>query len=180
MMQEDTDPDIMVKAYGSQAKFADWFQRNEAHWQSKLETLAFHTATTSSTRGSGGWRFSRSCAGCSGIHSSRITIMGAADAAGATYGRIAWHSSSRNLKRARFLVQQLRRGEIDGSNATIIGSQPGEFMADRNNIPRIWMDHGAWPFLTTQLYIDQTGDLAFLLQEQTYFKDPQISRRRNG
>ena len=48
---------------------------------------------------------------------------------------------------------------IDGSNATIIGHEPGEFIADRNNIPRVWMDHGAWPFLTTRLYIDQTGDL---------------------
>ncbi|MBI5959934.1 MAG: cellobiose phosphorylase [Chloroflexi bacterium] len=65
---------------------------------------------------------------------------------------------------------------IDGSNATIIGSGPGEFLADRNNIPRVWMDHGAWPFLTTRLYIDQSGDLAFLLKEQTYFKDSHISR----
>ncbi|SES89507.1 Glycosyltransferase family 36 [Paenibacillus sp. NFR01] len=60
---------------------------------------------------------------------------------------------------------------IDGSNATIIGQQPGEFIADRNNIPRVWMDHGAWPFLTTWLYLNQSGDLDFLLQEQTYFRD---------
>ena len=49
---------------------------------------------------------------------------------------------------------------VDGSNATIIGSRPGEFKADRNNIPRVWMDHGAWPYLTTRLYIDSDGDLA--------------------
>ncbi|AIQ22857.1 MULTISPECIES: GH36-type glycosyl hydrolase domain-containing protein [unclassified Paenibacillus] len=65
---------------------------------------------------------------------------------------------------------------IDGSNATIIGQQPGEFIADRNNIPRVWMDHGAWPFLTTMLYLDQSGDLDFLLQEQTYFRDTFMSR----
>jgi cellobiose phosphorylase len=65
---------------------------------------------------------------------------------------------------------------MDGSNATIIGAAPGEFQADRNNIPRVWMDHGAWPLLTTQLYIDYTGDLAFLLLEQDYFKDPWIKR----
>ena len=59
---------------------------------------------------------------------------------------------------------------IDGSNATIIGSQPGEFKADRNNIPRVWMDHGAWPFLTTKLYIDQTGEIDFLLREQHWTK----------
>jgi len=67
---------------------------------------------------------------------------------------------------------------IDGSNATIIGSKPGEFIADRNNISRVWMDHGSWPFLTTKLYIDQSGDLEFLLEEQTYFKDAQIYRSK--
>ena len=59
----------------------------------------------------------------------------------------------------------------DGTNATIIGSVPGEFKADRNNIPRVWMDHGFWPLLTVALYIDETGDLDFLLEEQTYFSD---------
>ncbi|HEX2954408.1 MAG TPA: cellobiose phosphorylase, partial [Bacillota bacterium] len=65
---------------------------------------------------------------------------------------------------------------IDGSNATIIGNKPGEFIADRNNISRVWMDHGAWPFLTTKLYIDLSGDLDFLLQKQSYFKDAQVHR----
>ncbi|MGM0507927.1 MAG: GH36-type glycosyl hydrolase domain-containing protein [Fusobacteriota bacterium] len=63
---------------------------------------------------------------------------------------------------------------IDGTNATIIGNKPGEFIADRNNISRIWMDHGAWPFLTTKLYLDQSGDLEFLSEKQTYFKDAHI------
>ena len=54
--------------------------------------------------------------------------------------------------------------------------EPGEFVADRNNISRVWMDHGAWPFLTTKIYIDQTGDLEILLEEQTYFKDNRIFR----
>jgi len=65
---------------------------------------------------------------------------------------------------------------IDGSNATIIGSKPGEFLADRNAITRVWMDHGAWPFLTLLLYIDQSGDFDILLQGISYFKDPQLSR----
>lgn len=67
---------------------------------------------------------------------------------------------------------------VDGSNATIIGSKPGEFIADRNNIARSWMDHGAWPFLTTQLYLNQTGDLNFLLQKQSYFKDKLTGRSK--
>lgn len=60
---------------------------------------------------------------------------------------------------------------IDGSNATIIGSKPGEFVADRNKIVRVWSDHGAWPLLTTKMYIDETGDLDFLFEKQYYFDD---------
>ncbi|MFA5471026.1 MAG: hypothetical protein WC219_03180 [Acholeplasmataceae bacterium] len=60
---------------------------------------------------------------------------------------------------------------IDGSNATIIGDEPGEFKADRNQITRVWSDHGVWPLITTKLYIDETGDIEFLLKEQTYFSD---------
>ncbi len=65
---------------------------------------------------------------------------------------------------------------MDGTNATIIGSGQGEFIADRNNITRVWMDHGAWPFITTKFYIEQSGDLEILLQENYYFKDPQAVR----
>lgn len=65
---------------------------------------------------------------------------------------------------------------MDGSNATIIGSKPGEFVADRNNITRVWMDHGLWPFMTTDLYIQQTGDTGLLFQDAVYFKDKQICR----
>jgi cellobiose phosphorylase len=65
---------------------------------------------------------------------------------------------------------------FDGTNATIIGTKQGEFIADRNNITRVWMDHGAWPFLTTKLYIDQTGDIEFLIEKQSYFKDLQEGR----
>lgn len=59
----------------------------------------------------------------------------------------------------------------DGTNATIIGTAPGEFKADRNNIPRVWMDHSFWPLLTVALYIDETGDDEFLLEERPYFSD---------
>lgn len=65
---------------------------------------------------------------------------------------------------------------FDGTNATIIGTKQGEFIADRNNITRVWMDHGAWPFLTTHFYIKQSGDIKFLLEKQGYFKDLQANR----
>lgn len=65
---------------------------------------------------------------------------------------------------------------MDGTNATIIGAKQGEFIADRNNITRVWMDHGVWPFFTTKLYIDQTGDIEILNQKVSYFKDKQVER----
>ena len=78
-----------------------------------------------------------------------------------------------------FLFSNFAGVRLDGSNATIIGDRPGEFKADRNNIPRVWMDHGAWPFLTVKFYIEQTGDLRFLLREQGYFKDNHIKRAQD-
>ena len=65
---------------------------------------------------------------------------------------------------------------MDGTNATIIGTKQGEFIADRNNITRVWMDHGVWPFMTTKLYMDQTGDVEILGNKVPYFKDKQVER----
>lgn len=74
------------------------------------------------------------------------------------------------------LVDNFGGVRIDGTNATIIGNGQGEFIADRNNITRVWMDHGIWPLLTTDMYIQQTGDIRMLLEETTYFKDSQVNR----
>ena len=65
---------------------------------------------------------------------------------------------------------------VDGTNATIIGAGDGNFIADRNGIARVWMDHALWPLMTTKLYIDQTGDLDILNAPAPYFKDPQALR----
>jgi cellobiose phosphorylase len=74
------------------------------------------------------------------------------------------------------LINNFAGVRIDGSNATIIGSAPGEFVADRDAIVRVWMDHGVWPFTTVLLYINQTGDYDILFEENTYFRDAQLSR----
>ena len=63
------------------------------------------------------------------------------------------------------LIDNFGGVRLDGTNATIIGSKQGEFIADRNNITRVWMDHGAWPYLTTELYIEQSGDIEFLTEK---------------
>ena len=60
---------------------------------------------------------------------------------------------------------------VDGSNATIIGEQSGEFKADRNNIPRTWSDHGAWPVFVLNFYVNQSGDFNTLFKEVPYWKD---------
>ncbi|PIQ87413.1 MAG: cellobiose phosphorylase, partial [Candidatus Omnitrophica bacterium CG11_big_fil_rev_8_21_14_0_20_43_6] len=69
--------------------------------------------------------------------------------------------------------------KIDGSNATIIGKNLGEFIADRNNISRVWMDHGVWPLITLDLYIHETGDLGILFAPAAYFRNHQINRARD-
>ena len=76
----------------------------------------------------------------------------------------------------QMLVDNFAGVRMDGSNATIIGSRQGEFVADRNNITRVWMDHGLWPFMTTKFYLDQSGDLELLDEKVNYFKDKQIVR----
>ncbi|MFH1478235.1 MAG: cellobiose phosphorylase [Candidatus Omnitrophota bacterium] len=68
------------------------------------------------------------------------------------------------------LLNNFKGVRIDGSNATIIGKKLGEFIPDRNNIKRIWMDHGLWPFITLNLYINQTGDTGILFEKVGYFE----------
>lgn len=41
----------------------------------------------------------------------------------------------------KMIVSNYGGVRIDGTNATIIGNGQGEFIADRNNITRVWMDH---------------------------------------
>lgn len=76
----------------------------------------------------------------------------------------------------RMIVANFGGVRADGTNATIIGDGIGNFIADRNGIARVWMDHAFWPFRTLKLYIDQTGDMGILDEMAGYFKDPQASR----
>ena len=84
------------------------------------------------------------------------------------------------------LINNFYGVKIDGSNATIIlkstqgPTQPlragAGFIADRNNISRVWMDHGIWPLLTLDLYIHETGDLSVLFEQAAYFRNHEIKR----
>ncbi|MDO8602913.1 MAG: cellobiose phosphorylase [Candidatus Omnitrophota bacterium] len=62
----------------------------------------------------------------------------------------------------------------DGSNATIIGKNQAEFIPDRNNISRTWMDHGLWPLVTLNLYINQSGDRDILFEKAGFFESDRI------
>lgn len=76
------------------------------------------------------------------------------------------------------IINGIKGVRIDGSNATIIGTEPGTFIADRNNVPRSWCDHGSWPAFVINFYIEQTGDLDLLFQKVPYWKDQFIYRSK--
>lgn len=80
-------------------------------------------------------------------------------------------------KAKELILNSFRGVRLDGSNATIITGN-GDFIADRNKISRVWMDHGVWPYLTTRFYINKSGDIDFLLKDQFYFRDHQLSRAK--
>ncbi|GGH14130.1 GH36-type glycosyl hydrolase domain-containing protein [Paenibacillus segetis] len=166
-----------AKDYLSEACFNALLEENKTYWLEKLDTISFHSGDQEQDmwmkwvtlqpilrrmygnsflpyhdygRGGRGWRdLWQDCLALMVMEPSEV----------------------------RYLLHNNYAGvRIDGSNATIIGSKPGEFVADRNNIPRVWMDHGAWPLLTTLLYIRQSGDIDFLLQPQSYFRDSFVKR----
>jgi cellobiose phosphorylase len=167
----------LVKTYASELKFKRYLELSQEYWKSQLTHLSFRTGDPQFNawvkwvtlqpilrrlfgnsflpyhdygRGGRGWR---------DLWQDILALL------------LIEKGSVDNLLYSNFAGVRL-----DGSNATIIGNRPGEFKADRNNIPRVWMDHGAWPFITTQLYINQTGDIKFLLRQQVYFKDCHINR----
>lgn len=75
----------------------------------------------------------------------------------------------------KLLIHNFQGIRVDGSNATII-NYDNSFRSDRNNIPRVWSDHGAWPFFVIKNYIDFTGDYNILFKETTYWQDHLLKR----
>jgi len=167
----------IIYNYGKGTKFDALLQQTKAYWEEKLSGLSFR---------SGDEQFD-SWARWVTIQPIFRRMFGNSFLPYHDYGRggRGWRDLWQDILALLLMesgpVDGLLYGNfagvrLDGSNATIIGNQPGEFKADRNNIPRVWMDHGTWPLMTTLLYIDQTGDLAFLLRPQAYFKDNHIRR----
>ncbi len=177
IIPDKQQPGKLIDDYGNQEKFEYWLDRTKAYWLDRLDNLLIHTNDN---------RFDQWFKWVS-IQPVFRRQFGNSFLPFHDYGkggrgwRDLWQDILALLTMEtgsvdHLLLDNFAGIRVDGSNATIIGNRPGEFKADRNNIPRVWMDHGAWPFLTTQLYINQSGDLGFLLKEQTYFKDRLIKR----
>jgi cellobiose phosphorylase len=170
----------LASDYCSEIKFDMYLKQNQEFWEEKLNRLQFNTGNDDFNQ----WLkwvtlqpILRRIYGCSFLPHHDY-------GRGGRGWRDLWQDCLALLVMDPATVSDLLFNNyagvrIDGSNATIIGSKPGEFSADRNNISRVWMDHGAWPFLTTLLYLNQSGDLEFLLKEQTYFKDRQLKRSKD-
>jgi cellobiose phosphorylase len=169
----------LINKYCSDISFDAYLQKNKDYWQKKLSKIVFTTGNKDFDL----WMkwvtvqpMLRKIYGCSFLPHHDY-------GRGGRGWRDLWQDCLALLimepQEVRdLLINNFSGIRIDGSNATIIGAKPGEFAADRNNIPRTWMDHGAWPLLTTKLYIDQSGDLGILLEEQYYFKDGFIKRAK--
>ncbi len=79
------------------------------------------------------------------------------------------------LKAKKLILKSFSGIRIDGTNATII-TKEGKFISDRNSIPRVWIDHGIWPYLTLRSYIHKTGDINILTDQLPYFQDHLVMR----
>jgi cellobiose phosphorylase len=172
ILSEGRRPETLIEAYGSGEKFNVELEKTCQMWEAKRSRLSVHTGDTNFDR----WM------NWVAVQPTLRRLFGNSFLPYHDYGRggRGWRDLWQDV--LALLIQEpgdvsaqlwgyFAGVRMDGSNATIIGSEPGEFIADRNNIPRVWMDHGAWPLLTTKLYLDLTGDLGFLLRKQTYFKD---------
>lgn len=165
-------PETLIDLYGSTQQFDTWLEKTQAFWAKQTETLRF---TSGNARYDGWLRWVT-------VQPILRRMMGNSFLPYHDYGRGGrgwrdlWQDALALLLTdandiERMLLENFAGVRMDGSNATIIGDRPGEFKADRNGIPRVWMDHGAWPLLTVKLHLDQSGNLDFLLRPQTYFSD---------
>ena len=166
----------LISDYDSSVKVTQALERVKAHWQNKVN-VRYHTGDERFDlflRWVSFQPFLRRLYGCSFLPHHDY-------GRGGRGWRDLWQDCLSLLLMEpgdvrRMIVSNYGGVRIDGTNATIIGSKPGEFIADRNGISRVWMDHAVWPFMTTKLYLDQTGDLEVLLESVQYFKDAQTER----
>ena len=166
----------LSKTYTTREKVLEELEKTKAYWQEKVN-VAYHTGDSDFNQFMHWVSFQpilRRIYGCSFLPHHDY-------GKGGRGWRDLWQDCLALLIMEPSVVRQMIVDNyggvrIDGTNATIIGNRQGEFIADRNNIARVWMDHAFWPFVTTQLYMDQTGDMNVLFEKIPYFKDLQTKR----
>ncbi|MDD5477515.1 MAG: cellobiose phosphorylase [Candidatus Omnitrophica bacterium] len=180
LSQKDSNLSSLIKKFGQSAKVAAHFEKTKNFWQGQSKLLDIS---------SGNKHFDNWLRWVN-IQPVLRKIFGCSFLPDFDYGkggrgwRDLWQDCLglilNNPQSVRqLLIDNFYGVKIDGSNATIIGKKPGEFIADRNNISRVWMDHGVWPLLTLDLYIQETGDLGILFEYAAYFRNHQINRGRD-
>ena len=166
----------LSKTYTTREKVLEELEKTKAYWQEKVN-VAYHTGDSDFNQFMHWVSFQpilRRIYGCSFLPHHDY-------GKGGRGWRDLWQDCLALLIMEPSVVRQMIVDNyggvrIDGTNATIIGNRQGEFIADRNNIARVWMDHAFWPFVTTKLYMDQTGDMNVLFEKIPYFKDLQTKR----
>lgn len=168
-----------IERYGNGEKIRAALEANKAFWQQRVKSIAFHSGDVDLDR----WML------WVGLQPSLRKIFGCSFLPHHDYGRggRGWRDLWQDYLALilqdpddvrEVLVANFGGVRTDGSNATIILKGIGNFAADRNKISRVWMDHGVWPYFTTKLYIDQTGDFSILFEKGSYWKDHQIRRAK--
>ncbi len=176
---KESELDGWVKKFGSLSKAEAALKENKTFWALKTDAIQFNTQEKTFDR----WiRWV-------GLQPTFRKLFGNSFLPDFDYGRGGrgwrdlWQDCLALLLTApeeakKILLNNFNGVRIDGSNATIIGSDCRDFIADRNNITRVWMDHGVWPYLTLELYVHQSGDFDVFFENAHYFRDRQLSRAR--
>lgn len=173
-------PNELTQKYATPENFDKFFEHNKKYWAEKLDKIKIYTGDIRQDH----WTRWVS------LQPALRRLMGNSFLPYHDYGkggrgwRDLWQDALGLLLMESDEITEMMHAyfagiRMDGSNATIIGSKPGEFKADRNGIPRMWMDHGVWPLKTLDVYLNLTGDYKFLLQDQTYFKDHLTHRTKH-
>ena len=138
-----------LRLYGNEAKVSEALTDTQTHWKDRLNQLVVHTGQPDYDR----WvRWVT-------LQPMLRKIFGNSFLPDFDYGRggRGWRDlwqdclallildSGTDVR--DLLLNNFAGVRMNGTNATIIGQTPGEFIADRNNISRVWMDHGVWPWL---------------------------------
>lgn len=176
----DQESQYWINQYGSLSKSLYTLEQTKEFWQNYTKAITFQTSDTS---------FDQWLQWVAYQVKAR-QIFGNSFLPDFGYGRggRGWRDLWQDLisiflidpESARLeIINNFKGVRIDGSNATIIGSQPGEFIADRNNVARAWCDHGTWPAFVLNFYIQQTGDLEILLIDSPYWKDQFTHRNKD-